>query len=273
MLPTLFYIKCDIIRVNWLILMQVFIISIEEDNSPRLNKFLRQSFFQNNNLKYEKIGIKGGELSAKEYFDLGVKGRSRPLSPSMVGCTLSHLEALKRFLQTDSPYALILEDDAIIPNDFNIDKLEKELALMSLESQFLFSIGGIQMKECRKVRGEIKKFKLLNVPVLEVNPDFYHRICYAVAYIVDRKMAKVLIEYHKKLRAADDWRYIPDIYPASRIYMAFIVDHPEIIQGEKNSQLSSIEHERVESSDVPISRYGTFFRYNLSKIFKKKYPY
>ncbi|KGT46939.1 glycosyltransferase family 25 protein [Acinetobacter sp. HR7] len=136
--------------------MKTFIISIEEENSARLNKFLNQPFFQKDNLTFEKVGVKGGDLSAKEYFELGVKGRSRPLSPSMVGCTLSHLEAMRKFLDSSEDFALILEDDAILPNDFSADLLEQQLKQMQLSPQFLFSIGGIQMKECRKVRGDIK---------------------------------------------------------------------------------------------------------------------
>ncbi|UDM38764.1 hypothetical protein LIS44_02995 [Acinetobacter haemolyticus] len=72
--------------------MKTFIVSIEEETSPRLLKFLSQPFFKKGQLAYVKVGVKGGELTAKQYFDLGVKGRSRPLSPSMVGCTLSHIE-------------------------------------------------------------------------------------------------------------------------------------------------------------------------------------
>ncbi|WP_343595656.1 glycosyltransferase family 25 protein [Acinetobacter sp.] len=252
--------------------MQIYVVSIEDENSPRLKKFLSQTFFQGNNPTFTKVGIKGAELNAKEYFELAVKGRSKPLSPNMVGCTLSHLEALKKFLKTDDRYALILEDDAILPDNFCVEKLEQELNQMQLSPQFLFSIGGIQMKECRKVRGEIKKEQLLNTPVLEVHPDFYHRICYTVSYIVDRGMAQVLLEYHKKLRAADDWRYIPDLYPTSKIYMAFIVEHPILESGKQDAFFSTIETERSGCCDVPVSKYGTFLRYSISKFFNRKYP-
>lgn len=252
--------------------MKTFIVSIEEETSPRLLKFLSQPFFKKGQQAYVKVGVKGGELTAKQYFDLGVKGRSRPLSPSMVGCTLSHIEALKAFLHSDDEFALVLEDDAILPDDFDTALLEQELKQVQLAPQFLFSLGGIQMKECRKVRGDIKSFTLHRAPVLEVNPDFYHRICYTVSYIVDRAMAKALIQYHQKLRAADDWRYIPDLYPDSRIYMAFIVDHPVLEPNVKDPAFSTIEAERADSSDVPVSKFGSSLRYNLAKFLNKKYP-
>lgn len=252
--------------------MKVFIISIEDDDSPRIKKFLNQSFFKKGNISFIKLGIKGGDLTAKEYFELGVKGRSKPLSPSMVGCTLSHLEALKEFLKTDEDYALILEDDAILPEDLTIETLTKALSGLNLPHNTLFSIGGIQMKECRKVRGKIQDYEFLNQKVLKVSPDFYQRICYAVAYIVDREIAQTLINYHQKLRAADDWRYLTDFSETASILMAAIVEHPIIAVGEKNTQLSSIEQERIEYSDISMSRYGTPLRYNLGKFFYKKYP-
>ena len=126
--------------------MQVFIISIEDENSPRLCKFLGQPFFQNGQLPFKKIGIKGGELSAKQYFEQAVKGRSKPLTPGELGCTLSHVQALNIFLQTEDDYALIFEDDAILPTDFSLQTIEDEIKRINLSRNTLFSLGGIQMK-------------------------------------------------------------------------------------------------------------------------------
>lgn len=252
--------------------MKIFVISIEDENSPRLKKFLDQAFFEKGQLPVTKIGVKGGDLSAKEYFELGVKGRSKPLSPSMVGCTLSHLAAVKEFLTTDDQYALIMEDDAILPDDLTIEKLSAELTRLKLPKNTLFSIGGIRMKECRKVRGAILDQEFLSQKILKVSPDFYQRICYAVAYIVDREIAQTLIDYHHPLRAADDWRCLTDFNETASILMTAIVDHPVILAGEQDNQLSSIEKERVNSSDVPVSNFGTPLRYNIAKFFYKKYP-
>ncbi len=70
---------------------------IEEEKSPRLSKFLSQNFFEQGNLPITRVGIKGGNLSAKEYFEKAVKGREIPLTPGELGCTLSHLQALQLF--------------------------------------------------------------------------------------------------------------------------------------------------------------------------------
>ena len=251
--------------------MKVFVISIEEENSLRLNTFLCQSFFQNGNLEYTKVGVKGGELSAKEYFELAVKGRDKPLTPGELGCTLSHLAALKRFLETSDEFALILEDDAILKNDLSYQMLSDGLSKIDLPKNLLLSIGGIQMKECRKVRGKFCDFSLLDKKVLKVVPDFYHRVNYTVSYIVDRKMAKTLLEYHKPARRADDWSYLYDFDTSSNILMTYLVDHPVIDKGERDQGLSIIESERNTTADLLKSKYGTNLRKSIAKIKFKKF--
>ena len=252
--------------------MNIYIVSIENEKSPRLNKFLAQNFFEQGQLPITRVGVKGGELSAKEYFEKAVKGRAKPLSPAELGCTLSHLLALKKFLETDQQFTLILEDDAILPNDLDLKKLETELKKLNLPKNTLFSLGGIQMKESLKVRGILRSDKFLEREVLKVHPHFYNRVNYAVAYIVDREMAENLINYHQPIRKADDWSYLYDFNNQSNILMTYLIDHPVINVGEQNTQLSTIEGERAKSSDLPKSRYGESMNYNLSKLFYKKYP-
>jgi len=252
--------------------MKVFIISIEEENSPRLNNFLSQPFFVKGDLQYVQLGVKGGELSAKQYFELAVKGRSNPLTPGELGCTLSHLDALESFLKTDDEYALILEDDAILPENLSIKLLEDELKKANLPKNTLFSLGGIQMKECRKVRGKYCDFEFTGKKVLEVVPDFYHRVNYTVSYVVDRKMAETLLAYHHPIRRTDDWSYLYDFDSSVKILMTYIVDHPVIEKGEINKELSLIENERVRSLDMLKSKYGTGFRKNLAKFMNNTYP-
>src|SRR5262245_14594338 len=42
----------------------------------------------------------------------------RPASPGHVGCYLSHVKAMKTFLESDAPHALIVEDDLTLGDDF-----------------------------------------------------------------------------------------------------------------------------------------------------------
>ncbi len=253
--------------------MQIYIISIEQADSERLNQFLQQPFFQSLKQPYNKIGIKGAELSAKFYFEKAVKGREQALTPGELGCTLSHLQALKEFLKTDDAYAFILEDDAILPPHLTVDALTQELNRIQLPAKTLFSLGGIQMKESRKTRGTIMPYQLFEKKILEVNPDFYHRVNYAMAYVVDRKMAEVLLGYHEPLRRADDWSYLFDFDQQVHLMMTHVVDHPVIQKGESDERLSAIEAERVDRTDLPVSQYGTPLRYTLGKFKYATYPF
>ncbi len=166
---------------------------------------------------------------------------------------------------------MIFEDDAILPDDLTIDKLKEELEKVALPSNLLFSLGGIQMKECLKTRGEFKDYNFLNKKVLEVVPDFFHRACYAFAYVVDRKMAETLLKYHHKIRKADDWSYLFDFDSTVHILMSFIVDHPVIEIGEKDPILSRLESERAKTEDLEKSKYGHGLRKNLAKLSYKRY--
>lgn len=251
--------------------MNIYIISVEDEKSSRWLGFTQQAFIKHLAQDFIKVGVRGADLPTKQYFELGVKGRSTALTPGEVGCTLSHLKALEYFLASEEEYALILEDDAIIADDLNLETLSKALKDMQPAKNFLFSLGGIQMKECLKVRGNILNQLFLNKPVLQVAPDFYHRVCCTVAYIVDRDMAETLIQYHAKLRRADDWSYLFDFDHSAHIYMAHIIDHPIIAAGTSNLSLSLIEAERDTQAALKSSRYGSSLRKNIAKLFYKKY--
>lgn len=251
--------------------MKIFIISIEDNESPRLNSFLSQHFFVQEQTPFTKIGIKGVDLSVKQYFEYGVQGRPECLTPGEVGCTLSHLSALEHFLKSDDQFAFILEDDAIFPENLDLKTLLHELESTPLPENLLFSLGGIQMKVCDKVRGKYCAFDFLGQKVLEVVPDFYHRVNYAVAYVVDRKMAKTLLAYHQPIRRADDWSYLYDFDASVHLLMTKVIDHPVIVQGESNPNLSWIEQERVKKTDLKTSKYGTSLRKNVSKLFTHRY--
>jgi len=253
--------------------MQVYIISIEQMGSMRLNQFLQQPFFQSLPQQYKKIGIKGAELPAKIYFECAVKGREQALTPGELGCTMSHLQALERFLETDDQFAFILEDDAILPKNLTLESLQQEVQRIQLPPKTLLSLGGIQMKESRKTRGKLIPHQFFGKKILEVSPDFYHRVNYAMAYVLDRKMAEVLLAYHQPLRRADDWSYLFDFDQQVHLMMTHVVDHPVIQKGESDERLSAIEAERVDRTDLPVSQYGTPLRYTLGKLKYSTYPF
>lgn len=246
----------------------IYVVSIEERKSQRLSSFFKQNFFKDipeNDINI--VGVKGGDMTAKEYFNLAVHGRAKPLTPGELGCTLSHLEIYKRFLLTDKEFALIFEDDAIFPEALNYKELLEQIKQYKFDSGFLLSLGGIQMKVCRNVRGELQKNKILSQPVIKVNPHFYNRVCYTFAYVIDREMAEVLLKYHDKPRRADDWSYLHDFNSKARIYMTNLIDHPV----DQNISNSYIESERIKSNDILFSSYGHGISKQVAKIKYKRF--
>ena len=68
--------------------------------------------------------VNGKKLDKDQLIKDGIIGEDNNLRMGQIGCALSHITLLKRIQQQDEPYGLILEDDAIIPPDFEVDKLK-----------------------------------------------------------------------------------------------------------------------------------------------------
>lgn len=67
-------------------------------------------------LAFERVAaVDGRRFSEAQRSQYGADWRGRyfqPLQPGEIGCYLSHIQALQRFLDTDHTHALIVEDDA-----------------------------------------------------------------------------------------------------------------------------------------------------------------
>lgn len=248
----------------------IYVVSIEERKSQRLSSFFKQNFFKDipeNDINI--VGVRGGDMTAKEYFNLAVHGRTKPLTPGELGCTLSHLEIYKRFLLTENNFALIFEDDAIFPEALNYKELLDQIKQYKFGSGFLLSLGGIQMKVCRNVRGELQKNKILSQSIIKVNPHFYNRVCYTFAYVIDREMAEVLLKYHNKPRRADDWSYLHEFDSSTNIYMTNLIEHPV----EQTNQNSYLEIERKKGIDIPQTKLGKGISKELAKLQYQKFNF
>ena len=169
--------------------MKKYLISIEQTDSPRLNQFFAQSTFLDTQSEFKTFGVIGKDLTVSEYFSQGVAGKNKAMTPGELGCCLSHLAALKDFLASKDDYAIIFEDDAIQRFEIDLDELEKEVCALHLTPGVFLSLGGIQMKICRKLRGKYLTNTLCSKPLLKVDPSYYENLSYAYAYIVDRAMA------------------------------------------------------------------------------------
>lgn len=68
---------------------------------------------------FERVpAVDGRSLSADAQHEIDAGNFERGLTSGEVGCALSHVAALRRFLETDRKFVLILEDDTILEKDF-----------------------------------------------------------------------------------------------------------------------------------------------------------
>jgi glycosyl transferase family 25 len=100
--------------------MQIFVINLEKDIA-RKESIARQ--LGKLDLAYEIVpAVYGAALSAEErskhYDDRKAKWhRARSLVPAEIGCALSHLNLYQQMIERGIEYALILEDDVVLPPD------------------------------------------------------------------------------------------------------------------------------------------------------------
>lgn len=230
--------------------MKKYLISIEEAGSPRLNNFFIQDTFRHEIENFKIFGVIGKQLSVGDYFDMAVAGKRRALTPGELGCSLSHIAALKDFINSDDEYAICFEDDAIERFPIDLEKLNEEIISLQLKPCFFLSLGGIQFKICNRVRGRYLDQTLGGQKIIQIDPDFLENLSYAYAYMVDRKMAQLLLQYHQTPQVYDHWQELTEQNTAFTFYATYLFDHPVV---EKSAMhLSYLEQER---NDCSMRRY------------------
>lgn len=106
-----------------------------------------------------------------------------------IGCVLSHHKCCRTLLESDAPYALILEDDITIIRDLNLlpdynpDRHLKtdRPALLFLSGDFWYFKSG----------GVVKAYDAVG----------------AYAYLINRAAARLILSSGKPCNVADDWRH------------------------------------------------------------------
>lgn len=224
--------------------MKKYLISIETDDSQRLMHFFDQSTFAPFRAEFHKVGIIGNDLPLNTYFDLAVSPQKKALSPGELGCTLSHLAALKDFVASGADYAIVFEDDVIAKHDIDLNVLYQDVQALVLEKCLFLSLGGIESKINNQVMGKLEARKLLNKNVLKLHPFCFDKLSGAYAYIVDQAMANSLIEYHQIPHVWDHWGGIAELNQDVHFYATHVFDHPDI--SENTTLLSHLEDERAK---------------------------
>lgn len=118
----------------------------------------------------------------------------RSMTAGELGCALSHLRCYEVFLASKADWALILEDDAELPEKLTalLDKLSEHASSWGLDA---FNLGPVRKFVLGKPR-QVLGYRIVD-PV---------RIWNAHAYLVNRSAAASMLVHNMPVRfMADDW--------------------------------------------------------------------
>lgn len=239
--------------------MDIYLISLEQDIQRRteLAKRFPETYPK---MKWIKA-INGKELIAKEYFYYMqdyLKKHNRMLTPGEVGCTLSHINALEQFIETEEKIALILEDD-IIGNDKDIEKISA--IAKQLDQNSILLCGG-QTSNGNSHYQLGKKAYIDNVVKLS---EFSYQYVYGTCcYVLTRESAlQILASHNNYLKVADNWGLFFFNMPF-QIYYTNVLHHPD---DRTNSHLHSERLSLLEPANfIQRIKSGRFFIKNINLI-------
>src|SRR5262249_20996137 len=153
-------------------------------------------------------GIDGRALSAAEYYKIIVRAYAKHgqiLTPSEVGCALSHLRMLEGFLNSNEQIAIIFEDDVLIQEQ------SVEILLMALQfvGQSDILVASSQPRSEYPIRGLRLAERTECYEVHKNDRGVVKKTC---AYVVGREAAKHILRVQNEgLRPADEFRVLcPD---------------------------------------------------------------
>lgn len=101
--------------------MKIFYINLHKDTVRRESM---EKQLTSLNLRYSRIpAIYGRELSKQTLTECysvkkAYRNQSRELTPAEIGCAMSHIHIYQKIVAEKIPYALILEDDVVLPSSF-----------------------------------------------------------------------------------------------------------------------------------------------------------
>ena len=178
--------------------LPIYIVSLLSDEQRR--SALKKQFKRHSQIFHYIDAIDGRTIEANLYFQQILPFydfAKRLMTPSEVGCALSHAKALDTFIESKNPYALILEDD-IIGTDEQLQQLS-ELAPILPQSSVLIAGGQDGIKSSRLLGKHYQKdiYKVANI-----SHSYITRAC---CYLITREAAKKILDHHNKMLTIADW--------------------------------------------------------------------
>lgn len=243
-------------------LIQIYYVSLDVDVQRRIH--LSSQFPQYYKMMDWIPAVNGQAISVSLYFKLITDyytRHKRLLSPGEVATSLSHIEALKKFLDSNGTHALILEDD-IKGCDKDIDKINKLIPFLS-ENEILICGGQTSAVNPKYQLGK----KTLIPNTMKLNQFSYSYIYGTCCYVVNKKIAKHILERQAQyLKVADNW---DKFFKDSNIEILYtnILHHPD---DRANSHLQAerqavLQVKRMNLLERIISGHFFVKNFNLLK--------
>ncbi|WP_413516854.1 glycosyltransferase family 25 protein [Photobacterium phosphoreum] len=219
-------------------MINISIISLTNDVKKREKLLHQLEGFPDDFIKIVDA-VNGKELLASEYFKLfrckGSRWTVRKiLTPSELGCFLSHKKALEEFIISENDWLIVLEDDVTISNKFDNDFISN---ISTLNTDNIYILGGQDGLNCFN-RVLLKKTK--NLEFKKTIFGTHRWICRTCCYLLHRSSAEKILNIMKKdTFAIDDWPYIIKKAKISSLQYVNYIHHPIDLSN------STIESERV----------------------------
>ncbi|RKT99075.1 LPS biosynthesis glycosyltransferase [Burkholderia sp. Nafp2/4-1b] len=245
--------------------MKTYLVSLSRDADRRV-AIGRQ--FPDTSASFEWIeAIDGRTLSARRYFSLcapAFRERKILLSPSEIGCALSHMEAYGRFLASDARVALFLEDD-VEGTDADLDHIARVAA--TLDGEFFLACGGQDGLPSRRWLIGQRLRTADEIAYYRVNRHAYAQLWRTCCYAMTRRVAERMLTRQTALLArADEWEpLLRDLGDAT--YFIDALSHPLDLAS------SSIELERVALGGALHARRVGRIGQRIAGLFRKRRIY
>lgn len=149
--------------------------------------------------------VDGRKLSepdlAKVVFDV------KEFTGAQAGCMLSHVKIYKRMQEVDDEFALILEDDSLITDPQFASMMTKATQMMNDGNIVLMTYYWCREGNLKLTQNKSTKIKTANDEYYLCKPQEVHGIGRSGAYLVSKKAAKRLLDFHTPVMRcqADSW--------------------------------------------------------------------